>query len=386
MANVTTMLKKSKSSHPDFTVIASGLGTEFSSRAAMADDNDLFVAENIEALRKSGLVEAGVPTDLGGGGATLQELADMLRLMAHSCSSTALAFAMHTHQVAVPAWRWTNQKVEAVTPLLKRVATEKILLLSSGGADWIAGSGKAEKVDGGYRITARKIFTSGAPTGDLLMTMAVLSEPGKEPQVLHFGIPMKSPHVRIEPVWKTMGMRGTGSHDVIIDGHVVPEAAIPLTRKAGEWHPVFQIIAGIAFPLIYAVYTGVAERARDVALDMAKQRRPNSHVTYQMGLLENEICGAQLALQHMLNVGQSSSFSAATVNETMKGRTLVATHVLKAVDLAMEVAGGKGFFRDAGLERLFRDAQGARYHPMQPGQQAEYAGSMALGLPIEKIF
>jgi alkylation response protein AidB-like acyl-CoA dehydrogenase len=52
----------------------------------------------------------------------------------------------------------------------------------------------------------------------------------------------------------------------------------------------------------------------------------------------------------------------------------------------MELAGGAGFYRSAGLERRFRDIQAARYHPLQAGPQAEYAGSMALGLPVEKIF
>ena len=52
----------------------------------------------------------------------------------------------------------------------------------------------------------------------------------------------------------------------------------------------------------------------------------------------------------------------------------------------MEVAGGAAFHRENGLERCFRDIQGARYHPMQPGAQAQYAGSFALGLPTEKIF
>ena len=59
----------------------------------------------------------------------------------------------------------------AVEPLLKRIASERILLMSSGGSDWLGGSGKAEKVEGGYRITARKVFSSGAPTGDILMIL-----------------------------------------------------------------------------------------------------------------------------------------------------------------------------------------------------------------------
>ena len=182
---------------------------------------------------------------------------------------------MHTHQVAIPAWRWTHQKAAAVEPLLKRIAGERIILLSSGGSDWIGGSGKAEKVEGGYRITARKVFTSGAPTGDLLMTGAVLETDGEPPMVLHFGVPMNSPHVKVLDTWRTLGMRGTGSHDVMIEGHVVPEAARrACKRKAGEWHPLFQIIATIAFPLIYAVYLGVAESARDIAIGLAKRKTP----------------------------------------------------------------------------------------------------------------
>jgi alkylation response protein AidB-like acyl-CoA dehydrogenase len=70
----------------------------------------------------------------------------------------------------------------------------------------------------------------------------------------------------------------------------------------------------------------------------------------------------------------------------MAGRTLVARHAISAVELAMETAGGQSFFRDRGLERRFRDIQGARFHPLQTGPQAEYAGRMALGEPVDKTF
>ena len=59
----------------------------------------------------------------------------MLRTLAHGCGSTALAFSMHTHQVAVPAWRWRHRKVQAVEKLLRRIADERIILLSSGVRD-----------------------------------------------------------------------------------------------------------------------------------------------------------------------------------------------------------------------------------------------------------
>lgn len=361
------------------------LGPIFAQRAKESADEDRFVADNFALLKSAGLVEAGVPKELGGGGASIDELATMLRTLAYHCGSTALAFSMHTHQVAIPAWRWTHQKVAAVEPLLKRVAAERIVLLSSGGSDWIAGSGKAEKVDGGYKITARKIFSSGAPAGDLLMTGAVLEEAGQPPMVLHFGVPMNSPKVKVLDTWRTLGMRSTGSHDVMIDGHVVPDAAVSLSRKAGEWHPLFQIIATIAFPLVYSVYLGVAERARDLAIEIAG-RKLSRHALQLAGRMDTELAGARLACDWMLDATRRGPASAETVNQVMTGKQLATRHAISAVEAAMELAGGEGFYRAAGLERCFRDIQAARYHPLQAAPQAEYAGAMALGQPVDRIF
>ena len=371
----------------DLVAVARQLGPAFAQRAAELDETDAFVGEHYDALKAAGLVEAGVPKELGGGGHDVDALAAMLREIARHCSSTALAFSMHTHQVAIPAWRWVHQKAP-VEPLLKRIAAERIILMSSGGSDWIAGSGKAEKVEGGFRITARKVFASGAPVGNLLMTSAVWDgdENSGGPQVLHFGVPMNSPQVRIVPVWKTLGMRATGSHDVLIEGHVVPDAAIALKRKAGEWHMVFHIIAMIAFPLIYSVYLGVAESARDIALEMARKRRPDPHTTELAGKMETALRGAQLAHESMLAAVRTNKPGPETTNEVMIGRSLVASHAIAAVELAMETAGGGSFYRAAGLERRFRDIQGARYHPLQTGPQAAFAGSIALGLLTDRVF
>ena len=368
--------------------IAHRLGPILAERAQSADDGDAFVAENFALLKESGLVEAGVPRELGGGGADLDELAGMVRVLAYHCGSTGLAFSMHTHLVAVPAWRWHAQPAvkSAVEPLLRRLVNERILLVSSGGSDWIPGSGTAEKVEGGYRITARKIFSSGSPVGDLLMGSAVLQEPGEPPMVLHFGVPMNSPHVRVMDNWRTMGMRGTGSHDVMIDGYFLPEAAVALKRKAGEWHPLFQIIATLAFPLVYAAYLGVAESARDIAIGMAKRRTADHHLIALAGRMDTELTAARLAHQHMLATARRGMPSADTVNDVMIGRQLVERHAIAAVEHAMELAGGAAFYRAAGLERRFRDIQGARYHALRAGPQQQYAGSMALGLTIDRVF
>ncbi len=363
---------------------ARALSPRLAARAAEIDQNDRFVSENYAMLKEAGLVEAGVPRELGGGGAETSELAEMLRVLARACGSTALAFSMHTHQVAIPAWRWRHQKVAAVEPLLKRVAAEKIILLSSGGSDWIGGSGKAEREGDGYRINARKVFTSGAEAGDVLMTGAVYEGEDGSRSVIHFGAPMKSSAVHIEDTWRTLGMRGTASNDVVIEDLFIPAANVAFSRKAGEWHPVFETIATIAFPLIYAVYLGVAESARDIAIEIAKKKPMSDQLL--AGRMDTELRAAQLAHRWMLDTAARNAPCAETVNEVMIGRTLVARHAIAAVDLAMELAGGASFYRATGLERRFRDIQGARFHPLQAGPQARYAGAMALGLPTGSIF
>jgi alkylation response protein AidB-like acyl-CoA dehydrogenase len=382
----TTNLDTIKTKRPPLIEIARELGRTFAERAKQTADEDEFVSDNFDLLKTSGLAEAGVPAAFGGGGATVDELAAMLRILGYHCGSTALAFAMHTHQVAIPAWRWTHQQVAAVEPLLKKIAAERIFLMSSGGSDWIAGSGRAEKAEGGFKITARKAFASGAPAGAMLMTSAVLDEGDDMQTVLHFGVPMSAPSVKILDTWHTLGMRGTGSHDVLIDGFVVADAAVGARRRAGEWHPLFQIIATIAFPLIYSVYLGVAESSRDIAIGLAKNKSAKGHDLRTAGRMETELTAARLAHESMLAAVRLNAPSAETVNRVMIGRHLVARHAIAAVEFAMELAGGAGFYRAAGLERRFRDIQAARYHPMQPEAQAEYAGAMALGQPVDRIF
>src|SRR5437763_12958561 len=94
-----------RTSAPDWGAIARELGPRFAARASTHDANDAFVAENYVELKSFGAFSAGVPRDLGGGGASHAELCALIRELAHSCPATALALSMHTHLVAITVWR-----------------------------------------------------------------------------------------------------------------------------------------------------------------------------------------------------------------------------------------------------------------------------------------
>jgi alkylation response protein AidB-like acyl-CoA dehydrogenase len=364
--------------------LAESLGKQFASREVEADARDLFVADNIAQLKSLGFVAAGVPQELGGGGANLSDLCDVLRILGRYSSSTALAFSMHTHQVMVLTWRWYHQNAP-VKEFLQRVVTEKIILISSGGSDWLQSGGTAHKVEGGFLVTARKVFASGVPAGNLLMTSAVYEDPENGSTVLHFAVPLNALGVSIEPTWQVMGMRGTGSHDVVLANVFIPDAAIALRREPGKWHFIFHLISMVAIPLIYSVYVGVAEAARDRAMQLVMKHSTDEHLCYMVGGLNNELMAAKLALQNMISTAMISHPSFETTNQVMSGRTLVAKAVLNVADLAMEITGGSAFYRKLGLEKLFRDLQGVRYHPLREEAQRKLSGQLALEWDLSSL-
>ena len=366
----------------DWKARAEEIATAIAEHAARHDADDSFVAEGFAALEEAGFFTALVPAELGGGGASVAEISEALRIIGAACSSTALAAAMHSHIVAVAAWRWKNQGAPT-DGLLKRVVTEKLKLVSSGGSDWLSSAGTMKKVDGGYRLTARKAFASGSTVGDLLMTSAVYDDPAEGPTVLHFAAPLKGEGVSIAKTWQVMGMRGTGSDDVLFDGLFIPDAAIAGKRPQGKWHMLFHIISMIAFPLIYSAYLGVAEGARDKALALARKRPVDPLLAQLVGEIENRLLTARLAHGRMVELAETGTPGPGTTSETMSCRTLVGQAAIDTIAKALEVAGGAAFYRKTGLERAFRDVQAARFHPLQEKPQLDLTGRVVLGWDID---
>src|SRR5262245_3091058 len=167
---------------------------------------------------------------------------------------------MHMHLAATMVWVWRHGG--PVAPMLERIAREQLVLVTSGATDWLDSNGTAERVDGGFRVTARKAFCSGSPVGDLLLTSAVYDDPNDGPTVLHFGVSTKTPGVTVLDNWRTMAMRSSGSNDIMLEGLFVPDAAISQRRPKGAWTPIWNVVVAVAGPLVSAAYLGVAEAAR----------------------------------------------------------------------------------------------------------------------------
>lgn len=368
----------------DFVETIRTLAPTVAERAATCDAEGRFVSESYAELKRSKAFSAGIPSDLGGGGASYEALCNGLRELAHACSSTALALSMHTHLIAAAVWRHKHgQPAEA---LLRKVAAGELVLVSTGAGDWLQSVGHAERVQGGYRVSAVKRFCSGAPAGDLMITSVPYQDPERGAEVLHFATPMRAPGVTLRDDWDALGMRGTGSCSVELSDVFVAEETISLRRPSGVWHPSWSVIMTVAPPIYMAPYVGIAERAAALAKETLRKRAPadapDALELQALGALENSLALTQITFRDMVELAREYDFEPTTerASQMLVRKTLVTNALLATVRNAIDVAGGSALFRKLGLERLLRDVQGAPFHPLPERKQLAFTARVALGL------
>jgi alkylation response protein AidB-like acyl-CoA dehydrogenase len=364
----------------DLRAVLAEIGPRFAERAAAHDESDSFVADNYEVLRQRKLFSALIPPELGGGGARYSEMCAFLRGLAQHCGSSALALSMHQHLVAAAVVNWRAGRPGQ--KLLERVAAGEAVLVSTGANDWMESSGAVERVEGGFRVSARKPFASGAPKGAVLVTSAPYDDPDQGPQVLHFPVPLSAAGASLADDWRTLGMRATGSQTVVLERVFVPEEAVALRRPRGGYHPAFNVILTVALPLVMSVYLGLAEAAAAIARTQARKRGGDPVAPYLLGELTDLLATAQLAVDDMVRRANDLDFVPAleTADAMLVRKTIAANAVLKTAEKALETAGGAGFYRGLGLERLLRDVHGAQFHPLPEKRQQLFTGRIALGL------
>jgi acyl-CoA dehydrogenase len=377
-----------------FVSLAAELGEQFAPYAAEHDLKNTFVARNFEILKSSGYTGLAVPAELGGLGASMRQVCCAQAELARYCAATALAVNMHIYSSLTQVYRWRHG-VAAAEGVLRRVAADGLILMTSGGSDGLWPSGTAEKVEGGFRVTGTKAFCSQAPVADVLGTLVPFDDPDEGRVVLALGIPMSSEGVQIVETWDTLGMRGTSSHDVQLDNVFVADGQVAARRPWGRWDAVFYNAILHFDPTTSAVYYGIAAGARDEAVRSVLSRtagdgRPLAEeptIQRLVGLMDYKLRTSWWALMGALDeLGDDYPLDAAMATTVLLARRQVVTEAVEIVDLAMEAAGGASYYRRSPLERAYRDVRAGKYHPLPPEKTLWYAGRYGLGLQVDDIW
>jgi len=361
------------------TTIENKTSTAWSDLAHTLGKDDTFVKENYALLKDHRFFAAIIPEELGGEGMSYAQMCDILRILSRYCSSTALALSMHQHLLAANIWKYKQGK--GGEEILRKVANQQLILVSTGANDWLESNGKLVKTKDGYLFTGEKHFASQSPVGNVLITSGAYEDPETGWQVLHFPVQMKAEGVSLIDNWYTLGMRGTGSQTVKLESVFIPESSVVLRRPRGIYHLFYNVVLTVAMPLIMSVYVGIAEKAAHIATGVAMNKKDKTpSVKYLVGEMYNALTTAQVVSKDMISFCSEYNFAPEDHfgNNILMRKTIVAKACVETVNKAMEVAGGQSFYRYLELERLFRDVQGAAHHPLPEKEQQKFTSDFIL--------
>jgi alkylation response protein AidB-like acyl-CoA dehydrogenase len=347
------------------------LSAEFAAGAAALDQESNFPHDNLARLRRSGLLALTVPRALGGREATLAQSLKVIRMVARGEPSTALILVMqclyHLRLQVNPNWP------PALKQRIARDAVERGALINSLRVEPELGSpsrgglpatiGTLE--DDHWVLNGRKLYSTGSPG---LTWFAVWGRTNEaSPRVGTWLVHRETPGVRFGEPWNHLGMRATGSHEVIFENVRVPAdhaVDLQLPGLANGMDPVTALWMNVLLP---AIYDGVARAARDWFVQWAAQRAP-SGLNAPLSSLERfqltlgRIDSLLLNNRVLLDSGATGHIALADA-PTLK--YLVSKNAIEAVECALEASGNPGLTRNNPLERHYRDVLCARIHTPQ---------------------
>jgi alkylation response protein AidB-like acyl-CoA dehydrogenase len=360
---------------------AAAAATVAAAHAARHDRDGTFPVEGLAELARRGYLGLAVPTEFGGESARVTQMVLGNMALARADASLALVVAMHgallgrVRDAAVwPADQLARVGREIVAAregqgaLINSLASEPEMGSPSRGG---LPSTTADRVADGFCLNGRKTFSSGAPVLRWGVVSAAVRAGGNEPYVGSFLLPLSTAGVHIEPTWDTLGMRATGSHTLVLENALVgPDAEVPRATSTRDALPHER-----AWSLsVAAVYLGVAEAARDFAVEFAQQRKPTALGGKSIATLANirERAGRIDLLLYeargmLMSVARAwDAEPSVTLEGALAAAKVIATNNAVAVaEHAMRLVGGSSLDRSAPLERHFRDVRGGLHHPPQ---------------------
>lgn len=352
-------------------------------RAQEAEDRREVPAESVKALAEIGFFRLLQPARYGGHEADPLTFLTAVRQIASACGSTGWVASV----LGVHAWQLA---------LFPPAAQEEVWGADPGTrmSSSYAPTGKAEAVDGGHRITGRWSFSSGCGHASWVLLGAIVPDSDGNPADFRTFLLPSGDYV-IDDVWDTVGLRGTGSNDIVVDGAFVPEhrslSFNDVSRCACPGHevnpaPLYRLPYGSLFSnTITTPIIGMAMGAYDAHVAYQRERVRASYIGQKAALdpfgqvriaeAAAELDGAWLALRRnmteLMELARAGEKIPVPVRLRVRRDQVRGTgQAISAVDLLFENSGGRALKTGTPIQRFWRDAHAGRVHAINDPERA----------------
>lgn len=338
-------------------------------KAREVDEQSRFPFEAHKLLLQIGYPKLTLPKQYGGEGLSVYDLVLIQETLASydENASLSLGWTLGVIGELYEKKLWTEDLLDFFAQEVRKGAT-----VNRAASEAVTGSptrgGRpsthAVSIKDGWLINGRKNFTTASPVLDYFLTSAWVQE--KE-QVGFFLIHKDSPGLSIEENWEMSAMRGTSSHDLVLQDVIVPrEYLVELPN-----HPSGGAINGWLLH-IPATYLGIAQAARDYALHFANHHQPNSlqapistlpNVQQLLGDIELKLQQARFVIYGVAEAYDDPARKDTLTNEIAVAKHTVTNIAIDIVDKAMRVVGAKSLQLSNPLQRYYRNVRAGLHNP-----------------------
>lgn len=349
-------------------------------------------AETIADFQEAGFFKVLQPARYGGYEMSPAVYCKIAETLAEGCMGSAWVYGV----VAVHNWQLALFDPQAAEDVW---ADDPSVLISSSYMP----TGKATKVDGGYRFSGRWAFSSGSAHCQWVILGAnMIAEDGDgQPEPYNFLVPRSD--YSIVDTWRTMGLCPTGSNDIVVDDVFVPDHRVIRERDmfniacpghAQNAGALYRIpFAQIFNRTVSTTSLGALRRALGVFVETTRQKR-----TTYTGLRVAEDSAIQEAVAEVMLILNDLELRLASDLAELEQRaasgewpierraqldhhtTAMVSRCVEAIDKLMLFAGGKAIYSGNVIQRAFLDIHCARAHVANnPFPYARNLGAMAFG-------
>ncbi|GGI40909.1 acyl-CoA dehydrogenase family protein [Mammaliicoccus stepanovicii] len=334
------------------------------------DINSQFPYENINWLIQEGYTKMVLPKSFGGDGATAEDIIIFQETLGKIDSATALAIGWHMGVVGqVYEDKLWNQSLldEFAKEILNGAVVNRAVSEADTGSPTRGArpSTNAKRCGESYKINGVKTFTSMSKRLTHFLVGAYIPE---QEAMGFFLVPKEAVGLSIADNWNMVGMRATESHDLVLDDVIVHEKyLVEISKGPRGSKPNLWMLH------IPAVYLGIAQAARDYAIDFANEYSPGSiegviadipAVEHNIGNMELELTSARHYLYSVADLYMNPPITEERIDiEIGVAKSIVVNHAIKIIDIAMRIVGAKSLEMERPLQRYYRDVRAGLHNP-----------------------
>lgn len=335
---------------------------ELAHRAREVDEKEEFSWENWEGMARLGLTGIGIDPKYGGSAGGYRQMAIAAEEVARGDAAASVSLIAHLSLGTSTIYRFGNEEQrQRLIPSLAsgRGVAAWALTEPGGGSDAAALRTTATERDGTYYLNGSKMFITNADVAESMVVFATQDRSQGYRGISAFVVPKGTPGLKANPMHGKMGMRGSSTCEVVFQDTPVP--AENLLGEEGRGFRYAMEILDSSRIIIAAQCVGIGQAALEAGLRYAQQRESfgkpiaqHQAIQFMLADMATEVYAARVATMNAATLkDQGHPF----VNEASMAKLIASEMCVKVASQALQIHGGYGYFKEAAVERLFRDAR-----------------------------